>query len=243
LSVESLETIGFSSIVLVFYGLFFYWYASRNRKIDVYVKPRFLSWQVRTGLLILGVAVILYVGYINFPVFTWTALPFVFFPNPPGVASATIAIPLLLAAVLFTVVAWHAPLFLIMILGIPIMISPLFGSPLSSNAYQIYVLVLAGVIPVVSSLLISAEAAIDALIFRIQEVGDYGAAELVDEKGRIGFGVVLWGVILPGAVFTRWIRRGTKTGRIHVTTGSKMFSPHAIQEYYVEVILPKMRAT
>ena len=242
MSVEWLETIGFSLIVVVLYGLFFYWYASRNRKIDVYVKPRFLSWQVRTGLLALGVAVILYVGYINFTVFTWMALPFVFFPNPPGVASATIAIPLLLAAVLFTVVAWHAPLFLFMILGIPIMISPLFGSPLLSNAYQIYLLVLVGVIPVVGSLLISAEAAIDALIFRIQEVGDYGAAELVDEKGRIGFDVVLWGVILPGAVFTRWIRRGTKTGKIHVTISSKMISPHAIKEYYVEVILPKMRA-
>lgn len=238
---ESLEATGLSVLVAVLYGLFFYWYASRNRKIDAYVKPRILSWQVRTILLALGVAVILYVGHINFMVFTWMALPFAFFLNPPGIVSASVAIPLLLIAVLFAVVVWHAPLFLFTILGIPIMISPLFGSQLPSNAYQIYLLVLVGVIPVVSSLLISAEAAIDTLIFRIQEVGDYGTAELVDEKGRIGFDVVLWGVILPGAVFTRWIRRGTKTGKIHVTISSKMISPHAIREQYVEVILPKMR--
>jgi hypothetical protein len=242
LSVESLETIGLSSTIAVLYGVFFCWYASRNRKIDVYVKPRFFGWQVRTGLLALGTSVIIYIGHINFMVFTWMALPFAFLLSPPGVVSAAVAIPLLLAAVLFAVVAWHAPLFLFIILGIPIMISPLFGSPLPSNAYQIYLLVLIGVIPVVSSLLISAEASIDALVFRIEEVGNYEAAELVDEKGRIGLNVVLWGVVLPGAVFTRWIRRGTKTGKIHVTISSKMVSPHAIREQYVEVILPKMRA-
>lgn len=241
MSFESLEATGLSALASVLYGLFFYWYASRNRKIDVYVKPKFLGWQVRTGLLALGTAVIIYVGHMNFMVFTWMALPFAFFLNPPGVVSATIALPLLLIAVLFAVAVWHGPLFLFMILGIPIMISPLFGSPLPSNAYQIYLLVLIGVIPVMSSLIVSAEASIDALVFRIQEVGDYGVAELVDEKGRIGFGVVLWGIILPGAVFTRWIRRGTKTGKIHVTTSSKMISPHAIREQYVEVILPEIR--
>jgi hypothetical protein len=224
---ESIETVGLSSIIALLYAVFFYWYASRNRKIDVYVKPRFLNWQVRTGLLAVGTAVIIFVEYINFMVSGGVAQPFAF--------------PFLLGAVFFAVVVWHGPLFLLMILGILVMVSPLFGTALPANAYQIYLLDLAGIIPVMVSLVISAEAAIDTLVFRIQEEGEHEAAELVDQRGRIGLSVVLWGIILPGAVFTRWIRRGTKPGKIHVIIASRMLTTRTIMEKYVEVILPEMR--
>lgn len=240
MSFESIETIGLSSVIAFLYAVFFYWYAMKNRKIDVYVKPRFLNWQVRTALLAAGTAAIIFVGYVNFMVFTWMTLPFAFFLGLPGVVSAAIAFPILLGAVLFAVVVWHGPL-LFMVFGIPIMASPLFGTPPPANAYQIYILVFAGVIPVMLSLVVSAEAAIDTLIFRIQEEGEYGAAELIDKYGRIGLSVILWGIILPGAVFTRWIRRGTKTGKIHVTIASRMINTRTIMEKYVEVVLPEMR--
>lgn len=238
ISTLSLETVFSTLLVLVFYCVFFYWYANRNRKIDVYVKPTFLCWQVRTILLGIGISLVLYAGLIDWAFYSWIVLPMSFLLDMIGIQSSLTILSLLLISVLFFVVVWPAPALLFLITA-PFALSPI-GRAFAPNGYQIYLLVICGVIPVLLSLISSTGAAVDALELRIREVDEDEAADFLVTDGKIGLGGIFWGLILPGAVFVRWVRRGTKTGKIRVSKSRLINDRGTFQERFIEVILPEM---
>lgn len=218
---ETLELAGFATLALVLYAYFFYWYVTRNRKIDVYIQPRIFDWRVKAGLLLLGTIVILVLSVTS----TFAAdllavsLLLVLWPIAPLVQ--TMSLPLLLFAGLFSVVVWPAGFWL--------------GVVFQGN--NIYMLL--GVISIYASLFISGRHAVDTLIIRLKMAGYSNEAYHLEQNGRIGLLALIAGIFLPMALFIRWIRRGTKSGTIKITLSIYQGS-RTTTAWYTVVDLPEM---
>jgi hypothetical protein len=74
------------------------------------------------------------------------------------------------------------------------------------------------IIMIFLSLFVTARQAVDTLILRIKEVGNFDTANHMENYSRIGIGSFLIFLVLPAALFTRCIRRATKkTGLVKIT--------------------------
>jgi hypothetical protein len=47
ITVEIAAYLGSSALAFGLYAYFFYWFASQNKKIDVYVQPKIFNWKIK----------------------------------------------------------------------------------------------------------------------------------------------------------------------------------------------------
>lgn len=221
---ETLELVGLSALALFLYAYFFYWYATRNRKIDVYVQPHIFDWRVKTGLLLVGTVLILVLSVTSSIIadLLIVSLMLVLWPIAPLIQ--TINLPLLLFTGLFSLVVWPAGIWLGLVFQ-------------GSNIFML----LGGVL-IYFSLFISGRHAVDTLIIRLKMAGHSREADHLEQNGRIGLLALMVGIFLPMALFTRWIRRGTKTGTIKITLAIYQGS-RTTTSWYTVVDLPEMLTT
>ena len=236
ISVLLMEIIVASIVALLLHAWFFYWYASRNRKIDLHIQPQVFRWQVRVVLLLLGAVVValLFQPSTLFGIFglqsrfNWLQTSMLSF----------FVLPFLLFAVLLGLVVWAGGFVVVWaVLGL------VFPLPLLSTNSQVQVLyfgyVFLSMFPILASLFLSSRYAVDTLILRLRDAGYADAADNLERGGRIGIGSFLWAIALPAALCTRWIRRGTKAGEMKITLSITPRSHLAI-ERYVMVELPEI---
>lgn len=197
-TVDVIEYIGLFILASVGYACFFYWFVSKNKKIDVYIQPKIFNWKIKTALLLIGSIIIL--------------IPLISF----GIIGGGIILPTML---IFYII------FLLGLVVCPIIILLIFfalGGFLAMNLggllglfYWGYAI---GILMIYIALFASARQAVDTLILRIKEVGNFDTANHMENNSRIGIGSFLIFLVLPAALFTRCIRRATKkTGLVKIT--------------------------
>lgn len=221
LTLESLGMVGFSAVALFLYGLFFYWYATRNRRIDVYTEPRALNWKVRTGLLILGTSVILALSLTSSFVNDFISGSISYAPSMAATWVNMLAVPVFLLAGLISLVLWPAGFFL----GV--------------FFYGGYFYFFLGILPICISFLFSATYAVETLIMRLKAANYISEAGFLEEHGKVGFFGIFLGIFGPIALFARLIRRGTKKGTVKITLSITQARTHTTERYVV-VNLPEM---
>ncbi|MCX6667036.1 MAG: hypothetical protein NTV74_02175 [Euryarchaeota archaeon] len=196
-AVDVIEYIGLFALASVAYACFFYWFASSNKKIDIYVQPKIFNWKIKTALLLLGTIIIL-VPVISF-----------------GIIGGGILIP--------TMVVFYL-IFLIGLVVCPVILLLIFlatGGLLAMNLGGLlglfYWSYAAAIVMIFLVLFVTARQAVDTLILRIKEIGNFDTANHMENYSRIGIGSFLIFLVLPLALFTRCIRRATKTGLVKIT--------------------------
>ena len=196
-----------SVFALGLYVYFFYWFASQNKKIDVYIQPKIFNWKIKTTLLLLGTVIIL--------VLFQPSIFFRFFgfelPLLQSLAVSLIFLPILLFIVLFGLVVSPG----LFVLGWAFL--GLMGGLMLSNLSMIYWGYVGSIVMIFLALFVSARHAVDTLILRVKEVGYFDVAHQVERNSRIGVGSFVICLLLPMALFTRFIRRATKTGVVKIT--------------------------
>lgn len=205
-AIETIGCFGLSILAIVLHVYFLYWFASQNRKIDVYVRPKIFNWKIKTSLLLFGTVIILVLfqpsillGFFGFEL-----------PLLQSLAISIIFLPILLFIVLFGLVV--APSIFILgwaFLG-PMMLMP-------SNLSIVYWGYVGSVLMIFLALFVSARHAFDTLILRVKEIGYFDVAYQMERSSRIGVGSFILCLLLPTALFTRFIRRATKTGVVKIT--------------------------
>lgn len=234
-----LEIVGFFAATVILYVLFMYWYASRNRRIDKYVKPQ-ISWLIRTALMALGTVVTVFL-FQPITLFGTLYIAFGFqIPNNFVFGMAVLSlvmIPLMLFVVLIGVAMWPG-IFVVVwaLLQIILTVGIVAGNTMVQAYYLCYILL--GMFPIFLSLFTSSRYAVNALITRLRRADYPDVADRLETNGRIGIGAFVIGVLLPTALFTRWVRRGTKTGRMKIAL-SVTFGSRYAYERGVEVELPE----
>jgi len=215
------------------YAVFILWFVSKNKKIDVYVQPRIFKWPVKTILLILGTAftVLLFQPGILIGALLGQTIE----PITQFAFIELIYLSMVLFVVLFGLVVWPGMFLLIMLF-----LSLMLTNTTAQMFYYSYVFL--GMIPIYLSLLASSRQAVDTLILRIKEAGNFQVASHLEEKGRIGpLGFIL-GMMGP-ALPVRWLRRGTKVGAVKITLSVNVrdrASTRYITEKYTTVTLERM---
>lgn len=194
--VESVEYLGLFVLVSISYAYFFYWFASRNKKIDVYIQPKIFNWKIKTALLLLGTIIIL-IPVIFLGIVAGNQIPFI----------VELYLIFLLALVIYPGI--FIPIFL---LGGGLLFMNLSG--LLGLLYWSYAV---AIVMILLALFVSARHAVDTLILRIKEVGYSDVANHMENHSKIGIGSFFIFLVLPVALFTRCIRRGTKTGMVKIT--------------------------
>jgi hypothetical protein len=207
-TVETVEYLGFLALALALYAYFFYWFASKNRKVDVYIQPKLFRWQIETTLLLLGTIIILvlFQPSIFFEIVAGVQIPFM-----QSLPLSLIFLPILLFVVLLGLVVYPG----VFVLGWAIL--GLMGGLLFPQLSALYWSYVAAIVMIFLALFASARHSVDTLILRVKEVGDLDLAHHMEDYGRIGIGSFFIGLLLPTALFTRWIRRATKTGVVKIT--------------------------
>ena len=196
-TVDIIEYLGLFAFASILYVYFFYWFASKNKKIDVYIQPKIFNWKIKTILLLLGTMIIL--------------MPVAF----SGFIGGGNLIPL---AVIFYII------FLLGLVFCPIILLLIFlatGGLLSMNLGGLIGLFYWGyaisIVIIYLVLFVSARQSVDTLILRIKEVGHFDTANHMENNSRIGLGSFLLFLFLPTALITRCIRRATKMGLVKIT--------------------------
>lgn len=207
LTIEFAEFLGLTVLAVALYALFFYWFASRNKKIDVYVQPKIFKWQVKTALLLAGTLIIL----ILFQPSIFTGFFGIEIPLLQSLTLSLIFLPILLFIVLFGLVIYPG----IFVLGWAVL--GLMGGFILPQLAIIYWSYIAAIAMILLALFFSARHAVDALILRIKEVGYFDVAYTMENHSRIGIGNFIISLMLPTALFTRFVRRATKTGVVKIT--------------------------
>jgi hypothetical protein len=213
--------VGFSFVALLVYGLFFYWYATRNRRIDLYTEPRALNWKVRTGLLILGTSVILILSLTSSFVNDFISANISYAPSMAATWVKMLAVPVFLLAGLVSLILWPAGFFM----GV--------------FFYGGYIYFFLGILPICISFLFSAMYAVETLIMRLKAANYISEAGFLEEHGKVGLFGIFLGIFGPLALFPRLIRRGTKTGKVKITLSVTQTSRHMTTRYVV-VELPEI---
>jgi len=197
-TVDFIEYLGLFALTSILYVYFFYWFASKNKKIDIYVQPKIFNWKIKTALLLLGTIIIL--------------IPVIFF----GIIGGGILIPPIM--LIFYLI------FLIGLVMCPVILLLIFlatGGPLSMNLGGLIGLFYWGyaisILMIYLALFTSARQAVDTLILRIKEIGHFDTANRMENNSRIGLGSFLLFLFLPTALITRCIRRATKMGLVKIT--------------------------
>jgi len=205
--VEIAAYLGSSVLALGLYTYFFYWFASQNKKIDIYIQPKIFNWKIKTTLLLLGTVIIL--------VLFQPSILFGFFglelPLLQSLVVSLIFLPILLFIVLFGLVVSPG----IFVMGWAFL--GLVGGFMLSNLSIIYWGYVGSVVMIFLALIVSARHAVDTLILRIKEVGYFDVADQMERSSRIGIWSFVICLLLPMALFTRFIRRATKTGVVKIT--------------------------
>jgi len=148
-----------------------------------------------------------------------------------------VIIPVMLFIVLIGIVLWLGIFVMVWaLLQIMLTVGLVAGNTIVQAYYLCYILL--GMFPIFLSLFISSRYAVDALIVRLRKAGYPDVADRLEANGRIGIGAFVIGVLLPTALFTRWIRRGTKIGRMKIAF-SVTFGSRYAYERGVEVELPE----
>ena len=215
--------LGSSVLALGFYVYFFYWFASRNKKIDIYIQPKIFNWKIKITLLLLGTVIVL--------VLFQPSILFGFFgfelPLLQSLVVSLIFLPILLFIVLFGLVVSPG----IFVLGWAFL--GLMGGFMLPNLGIIYWGYVGSVVMIFLALFVSARHAVDTLILRVKEVGYFDVADQMERNSRIGAGSFVICLLLPMALFTRFIRRATKMGVVKITLS--VTPSHAYRGRDVEV--------
>jgi hypothetical protein len=245
---ESWETTGLFAISLLAYALFLYWYAAKNRKFDAYVRPRIFRWPVKFGLMLLGTIVIVTVSLLS-PIITMgleSGFILLFFNSLIMNDLLQVwALSLLFLSLLLSVVIWPGYLLIPSLLAAPIAALATSGllsdTPFSQFLFQYAVYIIFGVVPIYISLFASGRHAVDTLILRLEEAGYADIANYMEQNSRIGLGSFILGMLLPLALFPRWIRKGAKVGKLKITLSVRP-SSRVTWSKYALVELPEMRS-
>jgi len=233
LAIDLAIVVGLPILAFSLYAGFIYWFASKHKKIDIYVQPQIFKWQVKTILLIIGTVVTLFLLQPNI---LFGALFGQTIGSIEHLSSFVelLYLSIMLLGVLIGLAIWPAIFFLIMAALLPMFTVLAFSTNTMANMV-FYGYICLGMIPIYLSLFASSRQAVDTLILRIKEAGNFGLSSQMEEKNRIGIGGFIVGAILPLALPVRWIRRGTKVGALKITLS---ISQHS--ERYTTVTLEKM---
>jgi len=207
LTIEFIEYLGLTILAIALYAFFFFWFASKNKKIDVYIQPKIFKWQVKTALLLSGTLIIL----ILFQPSIFTGFFGIELPLIQSLTLSLIFLPILLFAVLIGLVIYPG----IFVLGWAVL--GLMGGFILPQLTIIYWSYIVATAMILLALFFSARHAVDTLILRIKEVGYFDVAYSMENHGRIGIGNFIISLLLPTALFTRFVRRATKTGVVKIT--------------------------
>lgn len=244
---ESIEQTSLFLLSIFLYSVFFAWYASKNRKFDEYVHPNIFKWQIKCSLLLLGTITLFTIAVIS-PIFLMI-LEFGFaalFFDSLVINNLLLiyGLPLILVTILLSIVVWPGYLAIIpFTLGFPVLtyvsVGALQDVIFSQLIYQYIAYISFGIVPIYISLFATGRHAVDTLILRLQQAGYGDIATYMRQKSRIGFGSFMAGILFPIALFTRWIMRGTKVGRLKIAL-SVIFGNKYNWEKCIIVELPNM---
>jgi hypothetical protein len=223
ITVEIAAYLGSSALAFGLYAYFFYWFASQNKKIDVYVQPKIFNWKIKTSLLLIGTVImlVLFQPFILFGFFGFEL------PLLQSLAISLVFLPILLFIVLFGLVVGPG----IFVLGWAFL--GFMGMFMFSSLSIVYWGYVGSVVMIFLALFVSARHAVDTLILRVKEIGYFDVAYQMERSSRIGIGSFILCLLLPTALFTRFIRRATKTGLVKITLS--VTPSHAYRGRDVEV--------
>lgn len=207
-TIETIEYLSLTILAIVLYVYFFYWFASKNKKIDVYIQPKIFIWKIKTSLLLSGTIIILVISQptIFFSIVGSIEILFV-----QSLALSLIFLPILLFLALLGFVIYPG----IFVLGSAAL--GLVGGLVFPQLTMIYWSYTVATTMIFLSLFVSARHAVDTLILRIKEIDDFDIVYHMENNSRIGIGSFILCLLLPTALFIRFILRATKTGVVKIT--------------------------